>query len=521
MRRIRLDRRRFLALAAGGGLGAGLLPAGRTASAAEGRILRVQNDEDVENLDPANRHGWYDELIMFAIYSGLCLYKPGKDWSWRLDAAETLIQTDPLAVEFALRPGLQWTNGFGEVTADDVKYSYERFLDPRVHADYATDWEALDRVEITGRYSGVIRLKHPFSPLFASTLPHASGLLVCRKAVEAIGGLIDTTPPATSGPYRIGQWVPRQRLVLVRHELWNGPRPYYDEIQILPMTQEEGETAFDAGDLDMTKIIISSIPVVAAAKDPGVTMTSMPALAYHWLGMNMTHPKLADLRVRRAIQHAVDVPAVLQATFGGMVPQAFGVVPTPLAGARTRNLYGYDPAESKRLLGEAGVTGLELRLDLGQNEDHLTAAQVIQAQLAAVGIAVHIHTMDAASFIALHENAQGDGWRDTQLHVHSATTAPDASWVTPWFTCEQVGIWNFERVCDPKWDALSRQAVPELDPAKRAEIYVQLQDMLEETGAYVFLFYGLNTWLTRAALKGAWTPDGQWPLLRDVAPAES
>jgi peptide/nickel transport system substrate-binding protein len=127
--------------------------------------------------------------------------------------------------------------------------------------------------------------------------------------------------------------------------------------------------------------------------------------------------------------------------------------------------------------------------------------------------------MDAASFIALHEDSQGESWRDTQLHLQRSTTAPDASWVTPWFTCEQVGIWNFERFCDPAWDALSRQAVSELDPARRAAIYEDLQDRLEETGAYVFLYYGLNAWLTRAPIEGAWTPDGQWPLLRDVRPA--
>ncbi len=515
MTRLTLGRRGFLALAATGALGAKCgLAAGAT------RTLRVQNDEDIENLDPANRHGWYDELVMFAIYSGLCLYRSGTEWGWRLDAAETLAQPDPLTVTFTLRQGMQWTNGFGEITADDVKFSYERFLDPRVHADYATDWEALDRVDVTGRYSGVIRLKHPFPPLFASTLPHASGLIVCRRAVEAAGGLIDTNPPATSGPYRIGSWLPRQSLVLVRHELWNGPMPYYDEIQILPMTPEQGETAFDAGDLDMTKII-SSIPVVAAAHDPDVKMISRPALAYHWLGMNMTHPKLADIRVRRAIQRAVDVPAVLQATFGGAVPQAFGNVPAPLNGMRTRNLHGYDPADSRRLLSDAGVKDLELRLDLTQNEDDLTAAQVIQAQLAAVGIKVRIHPMDAASFIALHEVAQGDGWRDTQIYLQRATTAPDASWVMPWFTCEQVGIWNFEHFCDPEWDALSRQAVTELDAAKRAEIYVRLQDRLEESGCYVFLYFGLNTWLTRATIAGAWTPDGQWPLLRDIRPVEA
>jgi peptide/nickel transport system substrate-binding protein len=323
--------------------------AGRhTKTTVSGRILRIQNDGDIRNLDPANRPGWYDEVVMFAIFSGLCQYRPGKVWGWQLDAAESLSQPDPLHIPFTLRPDIQWTGGFGEVTAEDVKYSYERFFDPRVHADYKTDWEALDEVVVSDRYSGVIRLKHPFSPLFASTLPHASGLIICKEAVEAAGGLFTTAPPATSGPYRIGSWKPRERLVLVRHELWNGPSPYYDEIHLLPMNWTEGETAFDAGDLDMTRINVGSIPVVTAAQKPGVELTILPALAYDWLGMNLANPKLQDIRIRRAIQRAINVPSLLQAVFGGLVPQAFGVVPPPLAGARSQNLYSYDPAPARR-----------------------------------------------------------------------------------------------------------------------------------------------------------------------------
>ncbi len=143
--------------------------------AIEGKTLKIRNDGDIRNLDPATRGGWYDETVMFAIFSGLVQFKAGDEWGWQLDGAASIDNTDPLAIPFKLKPGLKWTNGYGEVTSEDVKYSYERFANPKVNAVYASDWAALDTVEITDKYSGVIRLKKPFVPLFTSTLPHASG----------------------------------------------------------------------------------------------------------------------------------------------------------------------------------------------------------------------------------------------------------------------------------------------------------------------------------------------------------
>jgi peptide/nickel transport system substrate-binding protein len=517
-----IDRRTMLSILAGALSLGGTAAFGdaRTSFTAAGRILRVQNDSDIRNLDPANRHGWYDEVVMFAIYSGLCQYRSGDIWDWQLDAAQRLEQIDPVTISFALRPGVLWTGDFGEVTAEDVRYSYERFLDPHVHADYRSDWLVLDRVEVTGRYSGVIHLKQPVSPLFTSTLPHASGLIVCKKAVEAAGGLIAIDPLATSGPYRIAQWTPRERLILARNDKWTGPPCYYDEIHMLAMSQREGEFAFDAGDLDATKIAISSIPVVRAAKAPGVVLTARPALEYHWLGMNLRDPKLADIRLRRAIQHAIDVPAVNQAVFGGLAPQAYGVVPPPLLGARSRNLYCYDPTEARRLLQEIAAEMPTLKLAVSASEDHLTAALVIQAQLAAVGIALEVRQTDPASYLADMQDSPGNDAHAAQLHIEHFTTAPDPSWVVPWFTCNLIGIWNFQRFCDPAWDELSVAAVSETDPARRAAIYEKLQDQLEESGGFVFLYYGVNAWLTRPSLKPAWSPDGQWLLLRDLAPAD-
>ncbi|CAK8740246.1 hypothetical protein SODG_003689 [Sodalis praecaptivus] len=137
-------------------------------------------------------------------------------------------------------------------------------------------------------------------------------------------------------------------MTLVRNEGWNGHHSEYDQIQLVPIGDlNTAQIAFEAGDLDMTKINISAIGKYR--DDPGDnTLTVRPALAYSWLGMNVDHPKLKDLQVRRAIQQAIDVPAILDATFGGAVKPAYGLVPPP--GARSKNLYPYDPAQAKALL---------------------------------------------------------------------------------------------------------------------------------------------------------------------------
>lgn len=504
-------------------LGAGTVAAmanGTLAWAVEGKTLKVQNDQDIAVLDPANRGGWWEETVMFVIFNGLCQFKSGKEWGWQLDAATTLEQVDPLTVKFTLRPGIMWTNGYGELTTEDVKFSYERIANPKMNAGYQLDWAPLKEVEIIDKYNGVIHLTKPFPPLFKSTLPHGSGLIVCKAAVEKHGNAITTDPFATSGPYEIKQWIPRQKLILTRNALWNGPKPYFDEIQLVPIADlKTAEIGYESGELDVTKVAISSLPQLQSQHDPNTVLTVRPALAYTWLGMNVDYPALKDIRVRRAIQQAIDVKSVLQAAYFGEMPQAFGSVPPSLPGHRTKNLYPYDPEAAKKLLAEAGVKNLKLRLDFNNNTDQVTMGLAMQQQLKAVGIDLDVHPMDSAAFDAEGTQASGDGWKDMQLFIVTFTTSPDPSWTTSWFTCDQVGVWNWQRVCDKKFDTLNNEATYELDPAKRIADYIALQNMLEESGAYLFLDNGLNAWVNRATVKPAWTPDGQWIMFRDCTAA--
>jgi len=516
MTEIKLTRRQAMQRVGAGGIAlaiGGLCGTG-AAFAQENKTLRIRNDRDIERIDPALRGGWYDETVMFAIFSGLVRYAPGDEWVWEKDAATMIDDSDPEHVKFELRPGIMFTDGFGEMTAQDVKFSYERFADPDVNAVYASDWAALDSVEVTGKYTGIIHLTNAFAPLFTSTLPHASGLILSQKAMEASGKKSFTTDvPACSGPYQLAEWRPREVIRLTRNPGWTGPVPYYDEIELLPIGDvTSAETAFAAGDIDCTQVAVNSIPSYKGGKSD---LVAKPALGYVWIGMNVDNPKLSDITIRRAIQHAVDVKQIVDATFGGAVNQAEGLVPPPLLGARDEVLYGYNPQKAKELLAEAGASNLSVSLTFGTNPDLLIVAQVLQVQLAAVGITMTIRQMDSNTMIA--EAQDPEGQKNIELIIEPFTTAPDPSWVTEWFTCNQVGSWNFQRTCSGSWDAKNTAAVLETDADKRAQLYVELQDELEETGAYIFLYHGVNAWVSKPSVNAAFSADAQWALLRDFS----
>ena len=82
--------------------------------------------------------------------------KNGDEWAWEKQFAEDIVQESPVRIRFQLKTGIPWSDGFGEVTAEDVKFSYERIASPAMKSPYLVDWEKLDRVDVTGTHSGVI-----------------------------------------------------------------------------------------------------------------------------------------------------------------------------------------------------------------------------------------------------------------------------------------------------------------------------------------------------------------------------
>jgi len=508
MKKLQVNRRQVLA--GTGAIATALALGPRWSWGAEGKLLKVRSYSDLQVLDPAFRLSAPEDDITNCTFRKLITWKPGQEWKWELDAAEAIEQVDDTHIRFRLKPGLKWSNDFGDLTTEDVKYSFERIADPNNKSPYKDDWAVLDHVEIQDKLSGVIVLKEYFAPLWASTLPVGSGKIVCKAAVEKAGGQFKTEIPAAAGPYVIKEWVPKQRTVLARNPAYVGEPTYFDEIHILPIEDEKtAEIAFEAGDVDYTGISLSSLAHYKKSPPPNSKLQEAPSLAYVWLGMNTQHPTFQDQKVRRAVQHAVDVDAVLEAAYFGVAKPSTGIIAPGMIGHRDKRIYTYDKAKAKDLLKEAGKSdGFKCTLSVLNKTEYMSAVQIVQANLGEVGIQVEIVPYDSGTFWTLGDQKSGDSYKNIQLLHQRFSMEPDPSWATVWFTPEQIGVWNWERWNSTEFGELHKKALVEKDPAQRDTMYKHMQDLMEESGAYLFLTHGANAAIYKSDLIPATEPTG-------------
>ncbi|MDH3661974.1 MAG: ABC transporter substrate-binding protein [Alphaproteobacteria bacterium] len=514
-RRIKLSRRSVLKSAAGVGFASMVAPT--IAWSADGKILRVRSYSDLQVMDPAFRLSAPEGDIMKAIYAPLIDFTSGDVWEWKPIAVESIEQLDDKTIAFKLREKIGFTDGFGQMTAEDVKFTIERVADPENESPYAGDWSTLKEVEVKDTLSGLIHLNEPFSPLWTSTLPSETCCVVSKNAVTELGGKIGAEPVAQSGQYILKEWTPKQRTVLVRNPDWAHEPGGFDEIQIFPIEDEKtAELGFEAGDLDYTWTSVSSLPRLKESPPEGSVVLEKPSLAYVWLGMNQDVAPFDNPNIRRAVQHAIDRDAVVDAAYFGAATTANGIVAPGLIGHRDANLYDYDPDKARELLDAEGASGLTVTLDILNKTERLTAAQVVQANLADVGITCEIKQNDSGTFWSLGSK-DGDYWDKLQMVLSRYTMQPDPSWATAWFVPDQIGVWNWERFNSKEFEDLHNQGVVETDPAKRDEIYKRAQDVMEESGCYVFLTHEVVGVIHKDNVAPGLKPNGE-PLLPEFKP---
>ncbi len=501
-------RRRFMATTALGAAAATMTTG--APSHAQTRQLRLRSYVTVQVLDPMSRLGAPEGDVMDCLMPGLVTAKPGNAWGWELDAADSIEQVDPTHIRFELKKGLTWTGGFGDVTAEDVKYSYERIANPDNKSAYRGDWRALDRVDVTSSHTGVIVLKEPYIPLFTTTLPYNSGSIVCKKAVDALADKRFTLePPATFGAYRIKRNEPRQRITLERNPAWPGAKPLFDEVDFINILDANAaETAFAAGEIDLTLLPMTAVPRLKKQMPARARLIEAPALAYWWLGMLMEDGIFADKRVRQAVQLAVDVDAILEGAFFGVAKRSTGIIAPGMVGHRPANLVAKpDLDRARKLLAEAGFPrGFKTEIGVRNSAEFVNAAQVVAASLAQIGIQAEVAPFDQGVQKAMASGKAGE-WKKMQLHIARFSMQPDPSWASVWFTKAQIGEWNWERFADAEYNALHESALKEGDAAKRHAAYLRMQDIMEESGAYIFLTHGVNPILHRDHFVPGLTPD--------------
>ena len=354
---------------------------------------------------------------------------------------------------------------------------------PGKASPYKGDWAGLTGVEVKDKYSGSIVLSQPNAGLYAIALADVSGCIVSKAAIETLG-VEHNTRPVGSGPYEVVSVDKQRGAVLRRNPGYAGAKPAFEEVRVtLVADPKTAELALRSHELDFAVLppAVAS-PMKGAA---GLQIDQSPGLAYIWLGINMEKPPFTDVRVRQAIRLALDVDQMLLAGFNGLVPRLNSLIPGTILGAWPgAPVYKRNVAEAKRLLAEAGQPAIKARLTVLNQPVYQTMALVAQALLRDVGITVDLDVQEGGTY---WDSGKGETGKALDLFIIRFNGKPDPNFFMQWFTAGQIGSWNWQRFRSPEFDALYDQALAETDPAKRAALVVQAQEVMDKAAAFVWL----------------------------------
>lgn len=384
-----------------------------------------------------------------------------------------------------------FTGDFGEMTADDVKFSLERYITPAADGTLPTgagNFSALDKVEVMGTYTGRILLKAPSPSLWIVGLSDSGGSILSRKAVEALGTDI-ATKLVGSGPYAVTDWLPGQQITLEqRAEFAGANKGVFQKIFIKPIVEPRTVLlSLLAGEIAPSEVATQDAAQLEGAE--GIVAVKSSRIDYTWIGMNVEKPALADVRARQALRLGIDVDLILLGAYGGSELRANALLAPGLIGHwADAPVHMRDLDKAKALLAEAGQSNLTNTFTYLKDSTTDAMAQIVQANLAEIGVNVTLDGMEQAVYYGLGD-ADADKVLDLTLITFAGKNDPG-----------------------PEFDALDAEARTILDPVARSEKKcIRMQQIMDESAGYVRItngtfVYGHAAWLKPATLPGgpAW-----------------
>lgn len=453
-------------------------------------IVTYQND--VATLDPAIGYDWQNWSMIKSLFDGLMDYKPGTT-ELALDLAESYeLSDDGKTYTFKLREGVKFHNG-REMTASDVKYSLERTANPKTQspgagffspilgydAVSAGDATELEGVTVVDDYTVAIELSAP-----NATFLHVMGLnfssIVPKEAVEEHGADFGKNPVGT-GAYELEEWALGRHLVFEKNEdYYKKGVPYIDTI-----TFEVGQEPMVAlqrlerGDVDIAGDGIPPAKFLQFKNNPSYEGFMVVGYQLHtgYLTLNVAIPPLDNLKVRKAINMAINKDRIVRIINGRATPANQPLPPAMPGYDEGYEGYPFDPERAKTLLQEAGYEdGFTTELFVMNTDPQPRIAQAMQQDLSNIGINVEIRSLAQANVIA------AGGVQDQAPMVWSGGMAwiadfPDpANFWGPILGCEGAtpGGWNWAWYCNEELDAMGDKAdamVAEEQQEERAELW--------------------------------------------------
>lgn len=488
----RYSRREVLRRAGVGAAGAAaitLAPSVRTrygrAAQVSGGHLVAGNEADPNSLDPARMVGLPPRRIGRAIYNALISIDA--EGNVLPELVESWDQPDDQTYTLNLRRGVNFHDGT-PFNAEAVKFHFDRHLDPEVASLRAGELSSVEAATVVDDYTVDVALKQPFTP-FLAALFDWSGFVVSPSAVAEWGEDYGLHPVGT-GPFRFVEYSRDQHTIVERNpEYWEEGLPHLDRITFRPITIDSTRlTDLRSGGVQVAE----NVPLQDAgrlADSPEVELSVKEGFRFDYMHfVSDNEPYGVNKPLRQAINYAIDREALLHGAFFGIGAPGyqpfFSGTPyhDPSFAPYTRDL-----DRAKALLDESGAS-MPIRWQVGMTPDPVKqrVTQVVQEQLAEVGIEIELEQLDTAAYT---ERVLGRvdpfyvgfgwwGWRPD----------PDQYLSTLMFSTSNN---NYGNINDPRIDDLLIQGRA-TSGEERITIYSQLRDIVSEDSIYIYYWEGPN-----------------------------
>ncbi|WP_057976030.1 ABC transporter substrate-binding protein [Caloramator mitchellensis] len=442
-----------------------------------------------ENYDPAMSFDSASARIFSNVHAGLLIQGnstevfPGLAKSW-------YVEDDNRTWVFNLRRGAKFHNG-REITADDVKYSFERLLSPKLESPNA--WflglvEGSDEyqkgratnvsgISVVDKYKIKIRLKSPYTG-FLLNLAQSACAVIAREDAER--GTI-----TGCGPYYIDE-ANENKCVLNAFKDYFGGAPYVDRI-VLKFKDENLVEEFLNGKYDF--IYFEDKATLDKLKTSGysnIIMQNMMSTTYGGFNLNSNSALIRDKEIRQAINYAIDKNRIIDTLMKGMAQESRGPLPPGMLDNKYLSGYSYNPQKAREILNRRNIKNetliIQTRTGTGNNTYELIA-EMIKEDLEKIGIRCSIEKVLPQQYLKAETIAKChifiSGW--------IADTGDPDNYLEPLFNPEN--FTDFTRYENSKVLELMKQAREVINPQKRIELYKEIQRIIVEDAPWIFLYH--------------------------------
>ncbi|OGW40920.1 MAG: hypothetical protein A2Y97_02995 [Nitrospirae bacterium RBG_13_39_12] len=448
-------------------------------------------------LDPALIVDVTGGSISAKLFNGLV--KIGEDLKIHPDIAKNwVISGDGLTYIFRLKQGVFFSNN-REVKANDIKYSFNRLLNPKnkspntwvlekiLGADEFMEGKAdnVKGIKTIDDYTIKIRLKKPFSP-FINLLTTPAAYIVPIEEVERWGPDFSTHPVGT-GPFILEEWLPNREIRLLKNYHYFDIHAKIKGIiyRIIP-EDLTAVTEFDVGNIDVITIPASEYSRYKNDLQKKNLISSIEGLNTYYLGLNCSRLPFSNRALRKAITYAIDREKILNTIYEKRGRLASGPVPDIIRNWNKPNINEYNPNKSIEIIKKEGLEGIEVKFYITADQEAIDIAEVIQSYINAVGININIKQLEWSAYKESLNNGEPD-----MFYISWWADYPDPeNFLFPLFHSSNFGsAGNRTRYSNTTVDYLIEKGQYTMDAKKRSLFYKQAERIIVSDSPWVFLWH--------------------------------